>query len=104
MSNLIREFSNGKYGKIRAIYLNGTVYFVAIDVAKSLGYVDAFGAIRKNVDEEDKIVVNEKTLKKMASELKTVFNTVFKIEFSSPRGLTLINESGLNSLILRSHF
>lgn len=58
-------------------------WFVGKDVATILGYKDTFDALKKHVDEEDK-------------------QNRQNASFDSPRGMTLINESGLYSLILSS--
>lgn len=57
--------------------------FVGKDVAEILGYSDTFGALKKHVDTEDK-------------------QNCQNDSFESPRGMTVINESGLYSLILSS--
>lgn len=53
------------------------------DVAESLGYNDYFGALKKHVDTDDK---------------QNCQNDSFKTN----RGMTVINESGLYSLIMSS--
>lgn len=58
-------------------------WFVGKDVATILGYKDTFGALKKHVDKEDK-------------------QNRQNDSFNSPRGMTIINESGLYSLILSS--
>lgn len=58
-------------------------WFVGKDVATILGYKDTFDALKKHVDKEDK-------------------QNRQNASFDSPRGMTLINESGLYSLILSS--
>lgn len=68
---------------IRIVQLDGAIWFVGKDVATVLGYSDTFGALKKHVDEDDK---------------QNCQNDSFK----SNRGLTIINESGLYSLILSS--
>lgn len=62
---------------------DGTPWFVGKDVATILGYKDTFGALKKHVDKEDK-------------------QNCQNDSFDSPRGMTIINESGLYSLILSS--
>lgn len=50
------EFTNGEFGKIRTITINGEPWFIASDVAKALGYSDTAKAIRthcKGVAEMD---------------------------------------------------
>lgn len=85
MEQAIQIFSNPEFGSVRIVEINGVPYFVGSDVATALGYVDTFGALKKHVDDEDK--------------------TLCQID-SGSRGLqstTVINESGVYSLILRSN-
>ena len=53
------------------------------DVAGALGYSDTFGALKKHVDNEDK-------------------QNCQNDSFETPRGLTVINEAGVYSLIFSS--
>lgn len=80
--NELTTFTNEEFGTIRTIQINGEPYFSGKDVAASLGYKNPQGAIRNHVDEEDRTV----------SKSLTVNGTA----------LTIINESGLYSLILSS--
>ena len=75
-------FENEQFGSIRTVELDGTPYFVGKDVAEVLGYSNPQKAIRDHVDDEDRTV----------NESFTVNGTA----------ITLINESGLYSLILSS--
>lgn len=43
--NKIREFFNEQFGTVRTVNLDGRIYFVGIDIAKALGYVNASKAI-----------------------------------------------------------
>lgn len=81
--NDIQIFNNPEFGEIRTIDQNGEPWFVGKDVATALGYVDAFGAIKKHVDEEDKLVCQIDSA-------------------GQKRDTTLINESGLYSLTMNS--
>lgn len=83
MTNL-KTFNNPEFGSIRTTEVNGTPYFVGKDVAEILGYSDLNKAISMHVDDEDK-KLNDKTSPSFGQ-----------------RGATLINESGLYSLILSS--
>lgn len=83
MENKIEIFNHEQFGQIRAIVKDDEPWFVGKDVAKVLGYADTFGALKKHVDIEDK-------------------QNCQNGSFESPRGLTIINESGLYSLILSS--
>lgn len=82
--NEIKIFENTQFGQIRVIERDGAPWFVGKDVAEILGYADTYGALMKHVDEEDK-------------------QNCQNDSFESPRGMTIINESGLYSLVLRSN-
>lgn len=73
--------------QVRTIEIENEPYFVGKDVATILGYSNTKDAIATHVDEEDRSVIQR-------SE-----NTTLEIP---NRGLTVINESGLYSLILSS--
>ena len=81
--NNLQIFNNPEFGSIRTLEKDNDVWFVGKDVAKILGYSDTFGALKKHVDIEDK-------------------QNCQNDSFESPRGLTIINESGLYSLVLSS--
>lgn len=81
--NKIQVFEKEEFGKVRTLMRDGEPWAVGKDVAEALGYKNPQEAVRMHVDPEDKGV--SKTL--------------------TPRGeqdITLINESGLYSLILSS--
>ena len=79
----LQVFKNEQFGEIRTVEIDGTPYFVGKDVAERLGYSNARDAIGRHVDEEDKGVVKHDTL-------------------GGKQELTIINESGLYSLVLSS--
>ena len=82
MENNIQNFSfNGN--QVRTVLINDEPYFVGKDVAEILGYKNARDALYKHVDEEDKL----------GSRFATS---------GQNRQMTVINESGLYSLILSS--
>ena len=81
--NQLQIFENKEFGKIRTVEINDEPYFVGKDVADILGYTDTFGALKKHVDTEDKLNCQNDS-------------------FESNRGMTVVNESGLYSLILSS--
>lgn len=62
---------------------NGEPWFVGKDVTTILGYSDTYGALKKHVEDVDK-------------------QNCQNDSFESPRGMTIINESGLYSLIFAS--
>ena len=81
--NNIQLFTSAEFGDIRTIKDAEAVYFVGKDVAEILGYTDTDKAIRNHVDNEDKLTR----------------------QFSGSgqaRGMVVINESGLYSLVLSS--
>lgn len=77
-------FKNPEFGQIRTVVIDSDAWFVGKDVALVLGYADVNKAIAMHVDDEDK-KFNDKTSPSFGQ-----------------RGATLINESGLYSLILSS--
>ena len=79
----IQIFNNSEFGEIRAVRIDGQAWFVGKDVAEALGYTDTDQAIRNHVEEEDKLTRR--------------FNGS-----GQNRNMTIINESGLYSLILGS--
>lgn len=83
----LQVFKNAEFGSIRTLLINGEPHFVGRDIAEILGYSNTKDAIATHVYEEDRSVIQ-------MSE-----NTTLEI---SNRGLTVINESGLYSLILSS--
>lgn len=79
----LQIFNNPEFGQIRTIERGGEPWFVGKDVAEALGYANARNAVPDHVDDEDK--------------LRT------QIEYAGQkREVTLINESGLYSLVLSS--
>lgn len=79
----LQVFQNAEFGSVRTTTVNGDVMFVAKDIATILGYSNPRDAINKHVDDEDKGVAKCDTL-------------------GGVQDLTIINESGLYSLILSS--
>lgn len=76
-------FTHPQFGEIRTVEISGEVWFVGKDVAVALGYCKPTDAVRKRVSEEDRGI----------SKLETP---------SGSQQMTIINESGLYSLILSS--
>ncbi|MDD6988795.1 phage antirepressor KilAC domain-containing protein [Ruminococcus sp.] len=79
----MKIFKNEEFGQVRTTEINGEPYFVGKDVAEILGYSNPRDALAKRVDDEDKGVAKCDTL-------------------GGFQDLTVINESGLYSLILSS--
>lgn len=81
--NELTIFKNEEFGEVRTVTINGEPWFVGKDVAEALGYERADNAIRKHIDEDDKLM--------------------HQISASGQnRQMYIINESGLYSLILSS--
>lgn len=87
MSKEIQIFKNEQFGQIRTLMKDGEPWFVGKDIAEALGYSNTKDALTSHVDNEDKQVIQR-------SENAT-------LEIPN-RGMTIINESGLYSLILSS--
>ena len=81
--NNLQIFNSPDFGQIRTIQQNGEPWFVGKDVADILGYQNGSRDVNRHVDEDDRQNYQNGT-------------------FESNRGLTIINESGLYSLILSS--
>ena len=79
----LKVFENAEFGSVRTTTVNGEIMFVGQDVAEILGYSNPRKAIIDHIDEEDKGVTKCDTL-------------------GGKQDLTMINESGLYSLILSS--
>ena len=76
-------FKNAEFGQIRTCMVDGETYFVGKDVALALGYTNTNQALIKHIDEEDK--------------------QTSRFEMGAQKySMTVINESGLYSLILSS--
>lgn len=81
--NTITTFSSSEFGEIRVVMRESESWFVGKDVAEKLGYSNVRDALSKRVDSDDKGVAKCDTL-------------------GGKQNLTIINESGLYSLILGS--
>ena len=85
--NELQIFKNPDFGEIRTIEKDGEPWFVGKDVAAALGYSNTKDALSRHVDTEDKYQGEG-------------------VAFPDPHGVlqypTIINESGLYSLVLSS--
>ena len=77
----ITEYENAEFGRVRVVSVDGEPWFVGKDVAQALGYIDHKNALKWHVDAEDK--------------------QGWQITTHGSKA-TIINESGLYSLILSS--
>lgn len=84
MSNNLMLFEHEEFGQIRSVVIDNEPWLVGKDVANALGYSDTDQAIRRHVDDEDKLTR--------------------RFDGSGQnRDMLVINESGLYSLIMSSH-
>ena len=79
----LQIFTSPEFGQIKAIEVDGRPYFLGKEVADALGYQNGSRDINRHVDNEDR--------------LTRCFN-----DSGQGRYMTIINESGLYSLILSS--
>lgn len=81
--NELMIFENPEFGRVRSVEIDGEPWLVGKDVAQALGYTNPRKALADHVDEEDKGVTKCDTL-------------------GGNQDMTVINESGLYSLVLSS--
>jgi len=81
--NELQVFNNEDFGEVRTIVIDNEPYFVAKDITDRLGFSNGRDAILNHVDEDDRA-------------------NVAISDGSQDRRMTVINESGLFSLILSS--
>lgn len=80
----IQIFNNPEFGDIRTIFIDGEVWFVGNDVADALGYTRGRNALSQHVSEDDALK-------------RSVMDSLGRMQET-----TIINESGLYSLIFGS--
>ena len=80
----LQIFNSEEFGRIRSVVIDNEPWFVGNDVAKALGYSKVWDAIKTNVDEMD-------------TSLMGVMDSLDRKQQT-----TIINESGLYSLIFGS--
>lgn len=83
--NKLQIFKSPEFGQVRTVTIDGDPWFVAKDVAMALGYAKPENAVANHIDPEDK-----------TSTLIQGSGSNYKSK------ATLINESGLYSLVLSS--
>ena len=83
MSSEIMIFQNEAFSDVRTVLIDGEPWFAATDITRILGYKNCSKAIADHVDEEDKGITKCSTAGGM-------------------QNLTVINESGVYSLIIQS--
>lgn len=83
LSENIKIFNNAEFGEMRVMLIDDDPWFVGKDIAVALGYKDTVNALKAHVDEQDK----------RGWRITTP---------SGEQQATIINESGLYSLIFSS--
>ncbi len=78
--NSLQIFKNDLFGEVRTMLIDDEPWFLGKDIATALGYKDTDQAIRKHVDDDDKV----------------------SRQIDGSRNMTIINESGMYSLIFGS--
>lgn len=94
--NDLQVFRNAEFGELTLLEIDNEPWFVGKEVAEKLGYENTKDSLARHVSVEDRRVIqrseNTRTLQRSG-------NTTLEIP---NRGLTIINESGLYSLIIGS--
>lgn len=81
--NELQIFKSPEFGRVRTVTIDGEPWLVGKDIATALGYANTRKALNDHVDDEDKGVTKCDTL-------------------GGAQEMTVINESGLYSLVLSS--
>ena len=81
--NELMVFNNPEFGEIRTVEVGGEPWLVGLDAAQALGYQNGSRDINRHVDEEDR-------------------KSISIYDGTQNRTMTIINESGLYSLVLSS--
>ena len=81
--NELTIFNNEEFGEIRTVEIDGEPWFVGKDIATALGYSDTSDAIKRHIDEEDKL-------------------TRCFTDSGQSRQMYVINESGVYALVFGS--
>lgn len=84
MTGALQTFNNPLFGDLRMFMIDGAPWFVAVDVARALGYDQPDKAVARHVEDDDRT-------KHTVVDIRGRKNTA-----------NIINESGLYSLILSS--
>ena len=87
MDNSLQAFHHDEFGDIRCVEFEGNPWLVGKDVATALGYVNPRKALDDHVDVEDK----------QRGDDVTIRDSIGRVQHP-----TIINESGLYSLVLSS--
>lgn len=81
--NELQIFNSDEFGEVRTVEIDGEPWFVGKDIATALGYSDTSDAIKRHIDEEDKL-------------------TRCFTDSGQSRQMYVINESGVYALVFGS--
>ena len=88
MSNNLTIFNNDLFGSVRTMMIDETPWFFGKDIAEALGYSNVSDALKKHVDDDDKLQIAKRDLQ--------------NCEDIGTKGAVIINESGVYALIFGS--
>ena len=101
----VGEWVNEQFGSIHTLVIKEDIWFIGKEIAEVLKYEKPSNAIHRHVDKIDRVTFTKNTLKEMASNKDNPVLGLLAFS-NNPMGgvqrLTLINESGLYSLIMGS--
>lgn len=92
----LQVFRNAEFGELTLLEIDNEPWFVGKEIAEKLGYENTKDSLARHVSVEDRRIIQR------SENIRTIQrseNTTLEIP---NRGLTIINESGLYSLILGS--
>ena len=90
-TSLVNLFDSEEFGRTTVLMIDNEVWFIGREIAEKLEYENPSRDINRHVEEQDRKILSFEDIQNYRLS-----------SFTSPRGLTIINESGLYSLILGS--
>lgn len=97
----LQTFTNEEFGAVRSMMIDNVPWFVGRDVATALGYANQQKAVSVHVDSEDRQLLQKPQIGAFNAQQLLQKSQIGTFDVPS-RGLMIINESGLYSLILSS--
>lgn len=99
--NGLQTFTNEEFGAVRSLVIEDMPWFVGRDVATALGYAKPQNAVSVHVDSEDRQILQKPQIGAFNAPSLLQKSQIGTFNVPS-RGLMIVNESGLYSLILSS--
>jgi prophage antirepressor-like protein len=100
METKLQIFKNSDFGEIRIISIDNELWFVGVDVATALGYKRPKDAVRDQVYEEDRQILQLSDYQTRGNLPQVSISSSYE---NRRLNTSVINESGLYTLILRSN-